>query len=252
MSEALTALRRLRPLVHCLTNDVVQEITANVLLAAGASPAMVVAEQEVESFAAAADALLINVGTLFESRLQAMKLAVAAAQGAKKPWVLDPVAAGGIPWRDARIQELAAMKPTVIRGNASEILALTGAGSGGKGVDSTASSEDALPAASALAKRLDCTVCVTGKTDFSTDGERILAVSGGHSMATLVVGTGCSLSALVAAYCAAVPDPVAAAAAACMHAKLAAEAAWRHAQAPGSFHAAYIDALFELQPADFA
>lgn len=252
MAEALAALRRMRPLVHCLTNEVVQEITANVLLAAGASPAMVVAEQEVETFAAAADALLINVGTPVESRLHAMRMAAIAALGAKTPWVLDPVAAGGIPWRDERIRELAALKPTVIRGNASEILALAGAGAGGKGVDSTASSDEALPAAAALAKRIGCVVCVTGKTDFSTDGERVLAVSGGHPMATLVVGTGCSLSALAAAYCAAVPDPVAAAAAACRHAKRAAEIAFERAQAPGSFHAAYIDALFEVQPADFA
>ncbi|WP_278864579.1 hydroxyethylthiazole kinase, partial [Klebsiella quasivariicola] len=35
-------LRAHSPLVHCMTNDVVQTFTANVLLAVGASPAMVI------------------------------------------------------------------------------------------------------------------------------------------------------------------------------------------------------------------
>lgn len=125
-SELLEKLRANRPLVHVLTNDVVQEITADVLLAAGASPAMVVAPEESGTFAGIADGLLINIGTPTAERIRAMNLAVDAANEKQTPWVLDPVAAGGIPWRDDVIRSFVAKRPTVIRGNASEIRALAG------------------------------------------------------------------------------------------------------------------------------
>lgn len=244
--RVLGQLRQVRPLVHCMTNDVVQQITANVLLAAGASPAMVMSEQESKTFAGIANALLVNIGTLTTPRFNAMKLGVEGAIAAGRPWVLDPVAAGCLSWRDACVQELVAMKPTVIRGNASEILAIAGQGAGGKGVDSLNTSNEALDVAQAFARRTGSVICVTGETDYITDGERTLTVSGGHVMATLVVGTGCSLSALVAAFCAVEKDYVLATATAALLAKRAAEYAHQKAQAPGSFHTYYIDGLYEI------
>lgn len=247
----LELLRAARPLVHCLTNEVVQEITANVLLAAGASPAMVVAEEEAGFFAGISGGILINIGTPYSSRLRAMHAAVDAANAEGRPWVLDPVAAGSIPWRDGVIREFVAKVPTVIRGNASEILALAGEKYGGKGVDSTDSSDAAVEAAVRLAEQTGSIVAVTGQTDYVTDGVRTLSVSGGDPMATLVVGTGCSLSSLVAAFCAVSDDRLTAAATACALAKKAAKAARSKAQGPGSFHNAYLDALYLIQPADF-
>lgn len=243
-SELLEKLRANRPLVHVLTNDVVQEITADVLLAAGASPAMVVAPEESGTFAGIADGLLINIGTPTAERIRAMNLAADAANEKRTPWVLDPVAAGGIPWRDEVIRSFVAKRPTVIRGNASEIRALAGCSSSGKGVDSCDSSDSALEAAQLLARTVPTVVHVTGETDYVTDGERTVSISGGHAMATLVVGTGCSLSALVAAFAAVTPDRVAAAASASTLAKRAAEYAAKHAEAPGSFHVHYIDGLY--------
>ncbi|MBO5658001.1 MAG: hydroxyethylthiazole kinase [Duodenibacillus sp.] len=240
---AVRRVRDLRPLVHCMTNDVVQEITANVLLAAGASPAMVVAKQEAGVFASLAQALLVNVGTLTDTLVSAMRDAIESANRHGKPWVLDPVGAGGLAYRDGVVAEFLTLKPTVVRGNASEILAISGHGSGGKGVDSTDSSESALSAAVHLAKTFGTVVCVTGQTDYVTDGERIVAVTGGTERATLVVGTGCSLSTLVAAFLAANDDPVTACAAACTMAKRAAEYADKHSVGPGSFKVAYIDGL---------
>lgn len=215
----LELLRTARPLVHCLTNEVVQEITANVLLAAGASPAMVVAEEEAGFFAGIAGGVLINIGTPYPSRLRAMHASADAARAAGRPWVLDPVAAGGIPWRDGIIREFVEKQPTVIRGNASEILALAGEKSGGKGVDSTDSSDAAVEGAMRLAGSSGSIVVVTGETDYVTDGVRTLRVTGGDPMATLVVGTGCSLSALVAAFCAVSDDRLTASATACALAK---------------------------------
>ena len=138
-------LRAHSPLVHCMTNDVVQTFTANVLLAVGASPAMVIDPREAAQFAAIADALLINVGTLTEDRAVAMRAAVEHARQAGKPWTLDPVAVGALTVRTAFCHELLAFQPAAIRGNASEILALAGMSAGGRGVDTTDTAAAALP-----------------------------------------------------------------------------------------------------------
>ncbi|MFA1661036.1 hydroxyethylthiazole kinase [Klebsiella quasipneumoniae] len=138
-------LRAHSPLVHCMTNDVVQTFTANVLLAVGASPAMVIDPREAAQFAAIADALLINVGTLTEDRAVAMRAAVEQARQAGKPWTLDPVAVGALTVRTAFCHALLAFQPAAIRGNASEILALAGMSAGGRGVDTTDTAAAALP-----------------------------------------------------------------------------------------------------------
>lgn len=250
-SKHLTRMRKVAPLVHCITNDVVQEITANVLLAMGASPAMVVAKEEAGHFAAIASALLINLGTPHVETLEAMHLAADAANHHRVPWVLDPVAAGVIPWRDQMIHGLMVMKPTCVRGNASEIRALAGMGQGGKGVDSTDSSDAALSAAVKLALEYQTLVCVTGRTDYVTDGKRILSTTGGSMKSTMVVGTGCSLSAMVAAFLAQTEHPLEAVISACAFAKLASQHAAGIASGPGSFKVAYVDALHLIQAKDF-
>ena len=237
-----------RPLIHCLTNEVVQEITANVLLSAHMSPAMCVAYDEIESFAKISSAVYINVGTPYQERLKAMTLAAQTAQAHDIVWALDPVAAGVIAWRDRVIEEFLALKPTLVRGNASEILALAGIGQGGHGVDSTDDSRSAVNAAIALAQRFECIIAVTGASDFVTDGTDTYEISGGHELATFVVGTGCSLSALCAGFCAVAPksDRLQAVAAALTLAKQAQERAFARAQAPGSFHVAYLDELYRI------
>src|ERR1700733_11690375 len=140
-------LRARRPLVQALTNTVSTYFVANVLLSAGASPAMVDNPEEAGLFAGIADAVLINLGTPTAAQVESMRLAAAAAQKAGKPWVLDPIAAGGLPWRGAIAAELLAFKPAAVRGNASEIIGLAGLGGGARGVDSSASPEAAVPAA---------------------------------------------------------------------------------------------------------
>lgn len=231
------------PLVHCLTNDVVQSFTANVLLALGASPAMVVDPDEAAQFAAVADAVLINVGTLERTRADAMLAAVRSANEAGKPWVLDPVAVGGLAFRTAFVRELLPLKPTAIRGNASEILALSGVSSQGRGVDSQDDSLAALPAARELAERWSTVVAVTGPVDYVTDGAQTWAVRGGHPIMTRVVGTGCALSAVVAAFCAKGGEPLLQVATACRVMAQAGECAAAQTAGPGSFTPAFLDAL---------
>ncbi len=246
VAQDLAALRRVAPLTHCITNLVADNLTANVLLAVGASPAMVIAPEEAAGFAAIAHALLINVGTVTAPDAQAMQLAAAAALAAGKPWVLDPVAAGALPYRTGVVMELLKHRPAIVRGNASEILAVAGAAGGGKGVDSTAGSSEALPRARELAARLGTVVAVSGATDYVTDGKEIVSIPGGNALVTRVTATGCALGAVMAAVAGAVRNPLRAAVTASVLFKAAAERARRSASGLGSFAVAFLDQLSTL------
>ncbi|MEC5318666.1 hydroxyethylthiazole kinase [Brenneria populi subsp. brevivirga] len=251
-AASLTQFHALSPLVHCLTNDVVQSFTANVLLALNASPAMVVDAEEAAQFSALADALLINVGTLERHRADAMLAAVRAANQAGTPWTLDPVAVGGLTFRSGFARELLQLKPAAIRGNASEIMALAGMNAQGRGVDSANDSLSALPAARELALRCSTVVAVTGAVDYVTDGAHDWAVSGGDKIMTRVVGTGCALSAVVAAFCALEGDRLQHVATACYVMALAGKQAAAQSQGPGSFIPAFLDRLYGLRAEDLA
>lgn len=233
-----------QPLVHCMTNEVVQSITANILLAANISPAMIVSKYEVEQFVSIADALLINIGTLYSSRADAMLLAVKAAQRLKKPWVFDPVAIGALEYRTTFATKLLEYQPTVIRGNASEIMALAGLSEGGKGTDSTDTTELALPAAKKLALTYQTIVIVTGKTDFIIDGKQGYSIPWGNPLMTRVTGCGCALSAFIAGYIAKTTDQFTASACACAAYALAGQYAASHCKGPGSFLPEFMDAIY--------
>ncbi|QIC17680.1 hydroxyethylthiazole kinase [Providencia sp. 21OH12SH02B-Prov] len=231
------------PLIHCMTNDVVQTFTANILLAIGCSPAMVIEPEEAEQFAAIADGVLINVGTLTSDRQSAMRLAVYSARHAQKPWVLDPVAVGALQFRTQFCRELLKLTPTAIRGNASEIMALAGSSQGGRGVDSLNTPNDALPAAQALAREVNTMIVISGEVDYVTDGHRTIAITGGHPIMTRVVGTGCGLSAAVTAACALPGDRLLNIANTCAIMKQAGEIAKRNCRGTGSFIPEFLDAL---------
>ena len=240
----LQQLRRRSPLVHCMTNDVVQTFTANVLLALGASPAMIIDSEEAQQFSAVADALLINVGTLTRERAEAMFVAVKSANAAGTPWTLDPVAVGTLAFRSQFCQRLLALHPAVIRGNASEILALAGVSGGGRGVDTNACVNTALPAAQELARLSGAIVAVTGEVDYITDGIRTIRVTGGDVLMTRVVGTGCALSAVVAASCTMPAGRLENVATACAMMAQAGAVAAAQSHGPGSFVACFLDALY--------
>ncbi|WP_312669924.1 hydroxyethylthiazole kinase [Pseudescherichia sp.] len=246
IASVLQHFRTRSPLVHCMTNDVVQTFTANVLLALGASPAMVIEREEAVQFSAIADALLINVGTLTADRADAMRAAIYSANQADKPWTLDPVAVGALEFRTRFCREILALRPAAIRGNASEIMALAGVSTGGRGVDTTDSASAALPAAEQLARETGAVVAVTGEVDYVTDGNRTLKVIGGASIMTRVVGTGCALSAVVATSCALPGERLVNVAAACGLFALAGGEAVAASRGPGSFAAAFLDALYHL------
>ena len=253
-------MRARAPLVHNITNLVVTNSTANALLAIGASPAMVEGLEEVAEFAAVADALVINLGTMSEARAAAMRCAAEAACRASTPWVLDPVAVGAIGFRTTVAVALLEWRPSVVRGNASEIIALarlSGAdadagrqdGAGGRGVDSLATSADARPAARALARFIGSAVVVSGATDYVTDGAAMVAIENGHPMMTRVTGLGCTATAIIGACLAVERHALAAAVHGMVLVGLAGEIAAGRATGPGSLQVGLLDALHALDTA---
>lgn len=247
-AEALSALRASTPLVQCVTNAVVTGFTANVLLALGAAPAMCDIPGEAGLFAGIASGTLINLGTPTSEQREGAREAVAGAVAAGTPWVLDPVAIGALPIRTALALELLESRPTIIRGNASEILALAGLGAGGRGVDATDAADDARDAAIALARRTGGAVAVSGAIDLITDGERIVRVANGDALLTKVTGGGCALGAVMAAFAGTGASALDAAVAASVVYGLAAEDAARVASGPGSFAVTLLDALAAVTP----
>nr|WP_144717430.1 hydroxyethylthiazole kinase [Agrococcus jejuensis] len=243
--EALSALRAAAPLTQCITNHVVTGFTANVLLALGASAAMVDIPDEAGAFAGVADGVLVNLGTPTGEQRAAAREAVAASDR----WVLDPVAVGALPVRTALAHELLAHGPAIVRGNASEILGLAGAGGGGRGVDATDGPDAAAETAIGLAAETGAVVAVSGVVDLVTDGREVVRVPGGSPLLTQVTGGGCSLGATMAAFLGVCAPLSAAVAASLVHAR-AAEAAAAGADGPGSFAVRFLDALAALDPTD--
>ena len=251
LDDVLIALRDQKPLVHCMTNYVAMNIAANVVLAAGGSPAMVHAPEEIPAFTPICGALTINIGTLSTSWLSSMLLAANIANDRNIPWVLDPVAHFISDYRKQAAQDLLALRPTIVRGNASEILALAGEAGAGKGADTGDSVAAAEGAARALAQNFGCVVAVTGPIDFVTDGTQESRFAGGSALMPQVTALGCAQTALMGAY-AAVGPAFDAACATLAHFKVAGTRAGATAAGPGSFTVHFLDALAATMPADLA
>ncbi|WP_104131257.1 hydroxyethylthiazole kinase [Cryobacterium sp. M91] len=245
----LARLRERTPLVQCLTNAVVTNFTANALLAIGAAPAMTDIPIEADQFARIASATLVNLGTPHAEQRAGMLEAARAAHEVGTPWVLDPVAVGVLSVRTQLATDLLDYAPTAIRGNASEVIALTGLGHGGRGVDSVDTAEQALDAAGQLADRHGCIVAISGATDLITDGTDVIRLSNGHPCLTQVTGGGCALGAVTAAFLAVGDDRLVATAAATAVYTIAAERAAVDVGGPGSFAVAFLDALASVDAA---
>ncbi|GFP96198.1 hydroxyethylthiazole kinase [Phtheirospermum japonicum] len=228
------------------------DLVANVLLAGGASPAMIHSVAEIPDFTPKTHALYVNVGTLTPDWLPAIKMAAQVANDRNKPWVLDPVAAGASGFRLAACLELLKLRPTVVRGNGSEIMALVkgSADDNSKGADSTHESTDAVAAAKSLAQTTGCIVAVSGAVDIVTDGQRVVGARNGVAMLQKITATGCSVTALIAAFVAVGPSrPFEATVTALSVFGVAAEMGMATARGPASLRTNLIDALYGLDRA---
>jgi len=227
--RALDRLRARAPRVHCITNNVAQNFTANVLLAVGCVPSMTLSPEEIGGFVAKADALLVNLGTFDAERRAATEIAVRAAADQGRPWVLDPVFIDRSTQRAAFARGLLGSAPAAVRLNRTEFAALA----------------DAQTPAE-FARAHGTVVAVSGETDLVADGTRAVTIANGHPLMARVTAMGCAGSALVAACLAVEPDALLAAVAALTMLGVAGECAAENAQGPGSFAAAILDALSNL------
>ena len=243
----LEEVRRESPLVHNITNYVVMNLTANALLAVGASPVMAHAPEEVEDMVGIAAALVINIGTLSEPWVASMTKAALQAKRKGIPIVYDPVGAGATPYRTRTIHELIqAAAPAILRGNASEIMAVAGDDARTRGVDSAATAEAALDSAKRLSAQPHCVVCISGATDHIVDQKNVAMIKNGHSMMAKVTGLGCSATALCGAFAAVNPDHFAATVAAMAVMGIAGEIAAEKAKGPASMQVGFLDALYNI------
>ncbi|MGI9275554.1 MAG: hydroxyethylthiazole kinase [Endozoicomonas sp.] len=246
ITACLDRVRSGQPLIHNITNQVVTNNTANALLAIGASPIMSSAPEEVCDMVSLSGALVINTGTLSSGQVSSMLLAVEKAGELNKPWVLDPVGAGATAFRLRENQKLLALKPTVIRGNASEILALLTGRAGGKGVDSEDSSDSTLDFLQSKARELGTVIAVTGATDYIANGERLARIDNGDPMMSRVTGTGCTATALTGAFLATTECPWLATVASLTCLGIAGELAALDCPGPGSLQLRLLDQLYRL------
>ncbi|MDR1657256.1 MAG: hydroxyethylthiazole kinase [Deltaproteobacteria bacterium] len=259
LSQFLSRVQKNAPLVLCLTNVVTVTDCANALLAIGASPVMSADPQDAADLAAIAQALVINIGTISDSQQAVIDAAFDKARSRQIPIILDPVGAGATS-RRLKASEKYLEGASIVRGNASEILALCGPASGQKGVDSSAVTEldELINQASTLAASKKLVVAVTGPTDIATDGQNVFQYEGSHILMTRLTGTGCVLSAVSGAYAAASPEALLPAAfAALKHLAIAGEraaAALPPQSRPilGTFKTLLFDRLGDLTPADLS
>lgn len=235
-ARLLARLRRERPRVHAITNAAAQVFTANLLLAAGAIPSLTHAAEEAALFAASADALLLNLGTLDPERRQSIPLAFAAARAAKRPVTLDPVFVERSPPRLQFARDLLAQRPDVLRVNTAEFAALAG--------------RDATPEhARDFAAQPGVTLALTGAVDIVTDGATVTHIANGDVLMTRVTAMGCASTALIAAFLALTQDAHRAATSALLVTAIAGEVAARKAGGPGTFPPLFLDALAALDEA---
>jgi hydroxyethylthiazole kinase len=232
-ADIMERLRERRPRVHCITNAVAQNFTANMLLAARAVPSMTIAPAEIRSFVQRADALLVNLGTFDAERRKAALAAVAVANKRRIPWVLDPVFIDRSEPRAAYAKSLVAQKPRAIRLNRAEFIALSGAEPEGEALSRYALDTLAV-------------VALTGTVDQITDGAQRVEIENGHPLMARVTAMGCAASALNGAFLAVESDPFLASAAALLCFGVAGGIAGERATGPGSFATAILDALYAL------
>lgn len=245
--KVIQDVRKKSPLVHNITNYVVMNTTANAILAIGASPVMAHSSDEVCDIVRIADSLVINIGTLSEAWVNAMKMAVKQANDMNKPVVLDPVGAGASSYRNSVISELIEnYKFSVIRGNASEIISVVSNVNTTKGVDSTHKAENAIDAAIQINKIYGSVVCISGETDYIISDKKIIKIKNGHPMMAKVTGMGCTATALIGAFIGTEINILLAVTSAMSLMGVAGELASMESKGPASLQMNFLDKLYNI------
>ncbi len=243
IKSSLFLLREKKPLVLCLTNYVTMDLMANSLLALGAAPLMCESIDEIEELVNISNALYINIGTLNQVFIERTLFAAQVANSLNKPVILDPVGAGASTLRTSAALRLLPLA-NIVRGNASEIISLSGANSSTKGVESMHLVEKAMNIGSSLAKDLKKIIVITGPEDYVTDGTQSQTLPFGSSLMPLITGMGCTLTAVISAFASTNPNYFQAAVYATAYFGLCGQLAQQHSQVPGFFRQTFINNLF--------
>lgn len=250
--DNIQKVKTISPLVHNITNYVVMNSSANALLAAGASPVMAHSEDEVKDMVKIANALVINIGTLSEKWVKAMKIALREANKLYKPVVFDPVGAGATPYRTETVEELLQSgSMSIIRGNASEIMAILSAEYQTKGVDSTQNTANAVESAKILYQKYKSVICISGETDYIISESKIAKIHNGHELMSRVTGMGCTATALIGAFAAIMDNYFEAAISGMALMGVAGELAFPASKGPGSLQIHFYDKLHNLNREEF-
>jgi len=243
--ETLRKITHEKPLVHHLTNYVTVNLVANTTLSTGALPVMAHAREEVAEMVGLASALVVNIGTLDPTFVEAVMLAGKRANERGIPVVLDPVGAGATAFRTKTAEHLLSdLEIAAVCGNAGEIATIAGLDAEVRGVESLAG--DARRAAMKAAGSLGITVAATGETDYVSDGERTLSVSNGHPLMGRIVGSGCASTAVVGCFAAVGGGEAETVAHARAYFGRAGEVAAAGAEVGGTFEPRLLDALAAL------
>lgn len=237
-------IKEKNPLVLNITNHVTMDLVANGLLSIGASPIMSNAEQEIDALLQHTHSVVINLGTLNDAFMKLCKKTCDIANQLNKPIIFDPVGAGASQYRTKHCMSLLNdYNIAIIRGNASEIMALCGALPDTKGVDSSEDSNQAIESAHALSKKHNAAIVISGKIDIIIDQNEMKQHERGSPIMPSITGTGCLLSAVIAACHAVEKNRFLAAEIGTVFYGICGEIAEQKANGPGSFRTHFLDAL---------
>lgn len=259
MKTVVQTVKDTNPMAGSITNSVTINLVANTQIAVGGSAAMVYLPDEGEFLAKAGGAVYINMGTMMPVYEETLPLVVRTLKAEHKPWVLDPVAIGIGSLRTKLLQLFKDYKPDIIKGNASEIIALAGLwelkGGTGKsqvrGVDSTNQVEEAKEAAVSLTKWTKGAVIVSGEVDLVTNGSVVASSRGGSHFLGKITGGGCALGGAAAIYLTS-GSPFIAALTAVSAFNVAGKRAETTTDAPAGFQVEFLDQLYKATPDDIA
>lgn len=244
INTLVTSIRQQKPLILNVTNDVTMDFIANGVLSAGASPVMSKAEEEMEDLIRIASSVVINLGTLDEKFIRLCERVAHIANQMNKPIILDPVGAGASRYRtETSIKLLKQYQISIVRGNASEILALSGQAGNTKGVESTAKSDAVIDNAKSVSQHYSVAVLTSGKKDVIVEGDRVEIFERGSALMPMITGSGCLLSAIVGSFHAVEKNRFNAAVAAAIYYGVCGEVAALQASGPASFKIKFLDAL---------
>ncbi len=200
-SDILCRIKEEEPLIHCIMGPISINQCANGVLAMGARPIMAEHPGEVRAITKTASALLLNLSGITNERMKAMIIAAKTAKERRIPIVIDAVGCACSSLRRRFVLKLLrCCTPALVKGNASEIMALVSKRFRSSGVDcdKTLTEETVLLAARVLAKQSQCVVLVSGRRDVVTDGKQCVILENGVPELAKVTGTGCLLGALAA------------------------------------------------------